>query len=255
MASSSGIPVKVYASSSNFPTRHSSSTSAMHSSRSHSRRSGPHINPFGGGDRMNAREDNDDKNHNARLLRQQFRQKCQEAMARDRNRDRERKLQKSRESGSSAPNSDTDGYTTYGTENSLSSDCGNGLEIEQMNEEEEAIRRIMTAEYRRMLKKQEEEGSLEVGWLGPDEVAWLEEEIRKEDQLEHEQSMEPPPDMVDEDEELCDIFEHAQSQACRPSMTVDSGLQDDEDLSWIHEVDCEIWDGELNGNENMDVTM
>lgn len=87
---------------------------------------------------MNAKESGSNgTNHNARLMRQQFRQKCQEAMARDRNRDRERKLQRSRESGSSAPNSDTDGYTTVGTEPSLSSDRGNGSEIDQMNEEEE----------------------------------------------------------------------------------------------------------------------
>lgn len=118
----------------------------------------------------------------------------------------------------------------------------------------QAIRRIMTAEYRRMLKEQEEQGNLEVGWLDPDEVAWLEEEMRKEDQNGYEQTMEPPPDMVDEDEELCEMYEHAQSQASMPLTTVNSGWQD-EDFSWIHDVDCEIWDGEVDGNENMDVTM
>lgn len=115
----------------------------------------------------------------------------------------------------------------------------------------------MMAEYRLLRKAREEEGNLVVGWLEPDEVAWLEEEIRKDDQYGYQQTMEPPPDMVDEDEDLCDMYEHAQSQASRPSMTLDSPLQDDyeEDLSWIHEVDCEIWDGETSANENMDVTM
>lgn len=148
MSSSTGFPImgdnfsspSMFVSSSNQSLKHSSSTSTTHSARKQSRRSGPHINPFGGADRMNARENNNNDhgvNDNARLMRQQFRQKCQEAMARDRNRDRERKLQKSRESGSSAINSDSDGYTTYGSENNLSSDRIIGSEIDQMDEEEE----------------------------------------------------------------------------------------------------------------------
>lgn len=113
----------------------------------------------------------------------------------------------------------------------------------------------MTAEYRKMLKEQEQEGSIEVGWLGPDEVAWLEEEMRKEDQIGQIQSMEPPLDMVDEDEELCDMYEHAQSQARGSTMNVDPVLQDDEDFSWIQEVDCTIWDVHPEESENMDVTV
>lgn len=42
------------------------------------------------------------------------------------------------------------------------------------------IRRAMTAEYRRMLHMQERSGAMELGWLGADEVAWLEEEVRRE---------------------------------------------------------------------------
>jgi hypothetical protein len=38
----------------------------------------------------------------------------------------------------------------------------------------------MTAEYRRMLHTQERSGAMELGWLGADEVAWLEEEVRRE---------------------------------------------------------------------------
>lgn len=38
----------------------------------------------------------------------------------------------------------------------------------------------MTAEYRRMLREQELKGRMELGWLDPDEVAWLEEEMRRE---------------------------------------------------------------------------
>lgn len=38
----------------------------------------------------------------------------------------------------------------------------------------------MTAEYRRMLRSQELHGSEAIGWLDPDEVAWLEEEMERE---------------------------------------------------------------------------
>ena len=32
-----------------------------------------------------------------------------------------------------------------------------------------------------MLREQERSGQIEVGWLDPDEVAWLEEEVKKEE--------------------------------------------------------------------------
>lgn len=52
------------------------------------------------------------------------------------------------------------------------------------------IRRIMTADYRRMLRAQERQGDVELGWLGPEEVAWLEEEIHREEGLGHRQEAE-----------------------------------------------------------------
>lgn len=138
MKANSGITGNAYLSDpSSSHARQSPSKPMINSSKSRSRRSGPHISPFSGIDRIHTRDDINGGNQNARLMRQQFRQKCQEAMAKDRNRDRERRLQRARESGSSAPNSDTDGATTYGTESSLSSEFGNESDFDQMNEEEE----------------------------------------------------------------------------------------------------------------------
>lgn len=41
----------------------------------------------------------------------------------------------------------------------------------------------MLAEYRRLLNAQEYSGQRELGWLGADEMAWLEEESRRDDQM------------------------------------------------------------------------
>ncbi|SPO35592.1 uncharacterized protein PSFLO_01063 [Pseudozyma flocculosa] len=48
-------------------------------------------------------------------------------------------------------------------------------------DDEELIRRVMVAEYRRIKRAQEASGEREVGWLDPDEVAYLEEETRREE--------------------------------------------------------------------------
>ncbi|PWN22194.1 hypothetical protein BCV69DRAFT_281203, partial [Microstroma glucosiphilum] len=50
-------------------------------------------------------------------------------------------------------------------------------------DDEELIRRVMLAEYRRLLNAQEYSGQRELGWLGADEMAWLEEESRRDDQM------------------------------------------------------------------------
>lgn len=42
-------------------------------------------------------------------------------------------------------------------------------------------RRVLAVDYRRMIREQERSGQLEVGWLDPDEVAWLEEEMKREE--------------------------------------------------------------------------
>lgn len=74
----------------------------------------------------------------------------------------------------------------------------------------------MLAEYRRLLHKQELSGRHELGWMGADEVAWLEEELARDEASAHERrqkghaSMEEPPlDMVDEDWALAEQFDHA----------------------------------------------
>jgi hypothetical protein len=41
----------------------------------------------------------------------------------------------------------------------------------------------MLAEYRRLLNAQEYSGQRELGWLGADEMAWMEEESRRDDQM------------------------------------------------------------------------
>ena len=47
--------------------------------------------------------------------------------------------------------------------------------------DEELIRRVMIAEYRRIKRQHEISGERELGWLEPDQVAYLEEEMRREE--------------------------------------------------------------------------
>lgn len=68
----------------------------------------------------------------------------------------------------------------------------------------------MLAEYRRLLHAQEASGQREVGLLGADEVAWLEEELRQD----HgpgipEGEMQPPPDVLNEEAWLYEQYINA----------------------------------------------
>lgn len=76
----------------------------------------------------------------------------------------------------------------------------------------------MLAEYRNILNAQEYSGKRELGWLGADEVAWLEEELQRETNDDHGQpsssSMEPPPpvEYLNEEDFLYEQYQHALAQ-------------------------------------------
>lgn len=63
----------------------------------------------------------------------------------------------------------------------------------------------MVAEYRRLLHAREYSGKRELGWLGADEVAWLEEELQCEED-------DQPVEYYDEEQELYEQYQHALQQ-------------------------------------------
>lgn len=122
--------------------RADSSSASHRSSRgaglpsSSAQRSGPHVNPFGSTSRADG-----DANESARILRQQFRQRCQAAMARDRQRDRARRLQSSR-SSAAEPSSDQEHLTPLNSDDLSSSDYDDGSAmLDWENEDEEVCAR------------------------------------------------------------------------------------------------------------------
>ena len=190
----------------------------------------------------------DESATSSRLRRQQFRQKCQEAMAQDRKRDRERILAHSRHPGHTGE-VDSSEEDIQQSNSVLRSDDLSSSDVDEASWGDEEVevsgkaferhlgsplstpfppqmaRRVLAGDYKRMLHEQERDGSY-VAWLDPDEVAWLEEEVRREEAQQHGQSsgvclaasttcsrihagVEPPLDMVDEDEDLYAQFQHA----------------------------------------------
>lgn len=136
----------------------------------------------------------------ARLRRQQFRQKCQDAMAKDRSRDRGRRVAQGRDASSdtrSNSGSDEDDATLR-SDDLVSSDVDDEAEMEVSSEPIQLgwyphshlmtfqyVRRVLAVDYKLMLREMERNGEVEMGWLNADEVAWLEEEIRREGGLIH----------------------------------------------------------------------
>lgn len=100
-------------------------------------------------------------------------------------------------------------------------------------EDDELVRRVMLAEYRRLLTKQESSGRHELGWLGADEVAWLEEELARNDEAQEE----PPADMVDEESALEEQFDHAFAQAGSEEGMEGEGEWDEDTLRAIEEME------------------
>lgn len=120
------------------------------------------------------------------------------------------------------------------------------------------IRRVMTAEYRSMLRAQEHSGRVEVGWLGPEEVAWLEEEMRREERQPIVDPDEPPADMIDEDETLSALYyAHTQEAAASKGRYMsdedeDGGIDDE----WLANVDVDLDGGtwQQRGDDKMDMS-
>ncbi|UZJ54408.1 hypothetical protein CBS101457_003728 [Exobasidium rhododendri] len=169
----------------------------------------------------------------ARLIKQQFRLKCQEAMAKDRRKDRARMISQSRSHrGIKDVDSDEEQHDKEKHRLVLCSDDLSSSDYEEANmndREMEMARRILAGDYKRMLRDQERSGQMQVGWLDPDEVAWLEEEIKREEAAScilHE--IEPPADMIDEDEDLYAQYQHSQSTA----RDVEFDEEEEDDFSW-----------------------
>lgn len=102
------------------------------------------------------------------------------------------------------------------------------------------VRRAMLAEYRRLVTAQESSGQRELGWLDPDEVAWLEEEIKKDDS--HVgggggsgeggggMEVEPPADFLDEEMGLYEQYQHAMQPAPAPMQMQRDDFDMDDDI-------------------------
>lgn len=188
---------------------------------------------------MSREQGHDEASTSARLMRQGFRQRCQEAMAKDRQRDRNRRLQDISRGFTASDGSEqySDDIRTSDGTNTAHEWQGYG----KADEEEELLRRQMLAEYRAMVQEQEQQGHVALGWLGPEELEWLEEEHRRE---ENEQcgtmlsaEQEPPPDMIDEDEDLCAMYEHSQQRIQGTQYSDNTPIREDDDFSWIHDDD------------------
>lgn len=110
----------------------------------------------------------------------------------------------------------------------------------------------MLAEYRNILTAQEYSGKRELGWLGADEVAWLEEELQRETNDEQSQcsssSTEPPPpvEYLNEEEYLYEQYQHALAQQRQ---------QPDEFDDLDESVFQQIRDEDLTGRRIADVEM
>lgn len=105
----------------------------------------------------------------------------------------------------------------------------------------------MLAEYRRLLLAQEHSGQRELGWIGADEAAWLEEELQKKDAQRGERTMtsassqdeqlQPPPDLLDEEaalfEQYCYALEQqqqGQQSSNAAQMTAEDEFDDGSDI-------------------------
>lgn len=129
-------------------------------------------------------------------------------------------------------------------------------------------RRILAVDYRRMIREQERSGNIGIDWLDADEVAWLEEEVKREEAQGRQTGrcgnelswstlelilhdllsladLEPPEDLLDEDEELFAQYQHAQNTAS----TTDLDEEDSEDdFSWLDE---EGWQRAIEGADTI----
>lgn len=109
----------------------------------------------------------------------------------------------------------------------------------------------MLAEFRNLLRAQEHSGRRELGWLGADEVAWLEEELQREGQdgngLAEASSDEPPSDIIDEDQALFEQYQHHQSST--GDLNAD-GEYDDEMLAQIDIDEAALMRSRASGAES-----
>lgn len=97
---------------------------------------------------------------------------------------------------------------------------------EAVEEDDELTRRKIIAEYSRLKRIYELKGQLEIGWMHPDHVAWLEDEIREHGpQLSQTSSLVNDDDkdaaLIDpllnaRDEELEQLWIHSQQQPVQP---------------------------------------
>lgn len=97
----------------------------------------------------------------------------------------------------------------------------------EREEDDELTRRRVIAEYARLKRIYELKGHLEIGWIDPDQLSWLEHESRQHLQQQQQQGEE---DQVDpywgaDDEELEQLWLESQSQS--QSQQSDVAMMDD----------------------------
>lgn len=85
------------------------------------------------------------------------------------------------------------------------------------DEDDELVRRKIIAEYSRLKRIYELKGHLEIGWLHPDQVAWLEEEMQQHhpsalNQESRATTAIPDPFLDANDEQLEQLWIHSQQQ-------------------------------------------
>ncbi|CAO1614222.1 unnamed protein product [Sympodiomycopsis kandeliae] len=145
----------------------------------------------------------------ARLYRQRFRQRCQAAMTREKKRSsaiaRLRGGHHDGVFGGGGDSSDEDTRSSPFNSSDLSSSEMEGtMGSDEEDEDAELFRRVMLAEYKSILRSQEYSGQCELGWMNADEVAWLEDELQREQQ--------EGVEYYDEEDELYQQYQHAQQQ-------------------------------------------
>ncbi|CAO1637691.1 unnamed protein product [Parajaminaea phylloscopi] len=154
----------------------------------------------------------EDMDTTARLYRQRFKARCQAVLARERG--RRKALDKARgKDVLSMDANDLDFDGAVHTDDLSSSDAIDTEIDDWQYQDEELVRRVMLAEYRRLLHSQEASGRREVGWLGDEEVAWLEDELHRDNAVRgHGAELQPPADILDEEAWLYEQYANAFGQ-------------------------------------------
>ncbi len=106
----------------------------------------------------------------------------------------------------------------------------------EREEDDELTRRRIIAEYSRLKRIYELKGKMEIGWIDPDQLDWLESEVKQQQQYGQEGDWEEGLDALDpyagaNDEELEELWREAQaaSQQHNGREAIPGMMEEDED--------------------------